>query len=134
MEMQFFEPSSAMPVNTLAITKHLRAHGYTEDQAEAQAYLWVKIVDTTLATKRDIQNVNAELKKDIENIRLEIQNVRAELKKDIENLRAELKKDIENVKIELQRDLKDLEYRMTIKLGAMLVIAITAMSAIVKLL
>jgi len=34
----------------------------------------------------------------------------------------------------LQRDMKDMEYRMTIRLGAMLAVSITLMGALVKLL
>jgi len=51
-------------------------------------------------------------------------------KRDIETLRL----DIENVRAELKRDLKELELRLTIKLGAMLALAVGAMATLVKLL
>lgn len=44
------------------------------------------------------------------------------------------KQDVESLRLEIQRDLKELEYRMVIKLGAMIVIAVTVVAALVKLL
>jgi hypothetical protein len=44
------------------------------------------------------------------------------------------KQDVESLRLEIQRDLRELEYRMVIKLGGMIVIAVTAVAALVKLL
>ncbi len=139
---------SALAFDTHAAVKKLREAGFTEQQAEAQTTLLVEVISGELATQRDIEtlrldieNVRAELKRDIETLRLDIENVRAELKRDLENVRAELKHDIEtlrleieNVRAELKRDLKELELRLTIKLGAMLALAVGAMATLVKLL
>ena len=45
-----------------------------------------------------------------------------------------VKLDIENVRAELKRDMKELELRLTIKLGAMLALAVGAVATLVKLL
>ena len=47
---------------------------------------------------------------------------------------ATLHRDIKELETSLQRDMKDMEYRMTIRLGAMLAVSITIMGALVKLL
>ena len=60
----------------------------------------------------------------------EIETVKAELKNDIEKVRAEL----ETVKIELKRDIYEMEHKLTIKLGTIVVIGITVLSALDKLL
>ncbi len=104
------------------------------------------------AVKLDVENVRTELKRDIEAVKLDVENVRAELKRDIETLRAESKRDIETLRVELKRDIetlrtelkqdiaelkrdmKEQEMRLTIKLGAMLVIAISVVATLVKLL
>ena len=103
------------------------------------------------AVRLDIENVRADLKRDIEAVKLDIENVRAELKRDIETLRAESKHDIAELKrdvaelkhdmaevkrdiAELKRDMKELEMRLTIKLGAMLVIGVGVVATLVKLL
>ncbi len=52
-------------------------------------------------------------------------------------LRGEIKQlevKIEQIRSDLARDLKDLEYRMTLKLGTMMVVAVGAMATLVKLL
>ena len=146
---------SALAFDTHAAVKKLQQAGFTEQQAEAQTTLLMDVIAGEVATKRDIEtvkldieNVRAELKHDIETVRLDIENVRAELKHDIETLRAELKHDIETLRAELKhdiaetkhdiaelrRDMKEQEMRLTIKLGAMLVIAISVVATLVKLL
>ena len=121
---------SALAFDTYAAVKKLKEAGFTEQQAEAQTALLTDVIAGELATKRDIEtvkldieNVRAELKRDIETVRLDIENVRAELKRDIEALRADMK-----------HDMKELELRLTIKLGAMLALAVGAVATLVKLL
>ena len=109
--------------DTYAAVKKLKEAGFTEQQAEAQTALLTDVIAGELATKRDIETV----KRDIE-------NVRAELRRDIETLRAELKRDIETLRADMKHDMKELELRLTIKLGAMLALAVGAVATLVKLL
>ena len=51
----------------------------------------------------------------------------------LEKLRAELKHELETTKTELKRDIKEMEQKLTIKLGAFLVIGITVLSVLDKL-
>ena len=69
--------------DTLAYSKKLRAVGFTQEQAEAQAEALSGIVSEKLATKQD---------------------------------------------------LRELEYRLVIKLGGMLIVAIAAVATLVKIL
>ena len=54
--------------DTLAYTKKLKAVGFTEDQAEAQAETLSEIIDSNLATKHDIETI----RKDIELLKSEL--------------------------------------------------------------
>jgi hypothetical protein len=110
---------SALAFDTYAAVKKLKEAGFTEQQAEAQTALLTNVIAGELATKHDIETV----KHDIETVKLDIENVRAELKRDIEALRADMK-----------HDMKELELRLTIKLGAMLALAVGAVATLVKLL
>ncbi len=103
---------SALAFDTYAAVKKLKEAGFTEQQAEAQTALLTDVIAGELATKHDIETV-----------KLDIENVRAELKRDIEALRADMK-----------HDMKELELRLTIKLGAMLALAVGAVATLVKLL
>ena len=128
---------NALAFDTHAAVKKLKEAGFTEQQAEAQTTLLTDVIAGELATKHDIEAV----KHDIETVKLDIENVRAELKRDIEtlrldleNVRAELKRDIEALRADMKHDMKELELRLTIKLGAMLALAVGAVATLVKLL
>ena len=121
---------SALAFDTYAAVKKLKEAGFTEQQAEAQTTLLTDVIAGELATKHDIEAI----KHDIETLKLDLENVRAELKRDIETLRAELKRDIETLRADMKHDMKELELRLTIKLGAMLALAVGAVATLVKLL
>jgi len=51
----------AITFDTLAYTKKLKAVGFTEEQAEAQAEALSEIIDSNLATKHDIENIRKDI-------------------------------------------------------------------------
>ena len=138
---------SQIAFDTHAYVKRLTRAGMPEDQAEVlargQSDLYQRLVtkeyfEFTLTheleklrieLKHDIEIVRAELKSDIDKVQANLEQVKAELKNDIEKVRAEL----ETVKIELKRDIKEMEQKLTIKLGAIVVIGITVLSVLDKL-
>ena len=66
----------------------------------------------------------------------ELEKLRAELKHDIEKVQANLetvRAELEITKTELKRDIKEMEQKLTIKLGAFLVIGVTVMTLLDKL-
>jgi hypothetical protein len=105
----------AAPFDTHAVVKDLVAAGFTEQQAEAQVQALMRLAREQLATKWDI----LELQKDI-----------AEIRRDI----ADVKRDIKELESSTKRDLKELEMRLTIRLGAMLVVAVGALAILEKIL
>ena len=66
-------------LNTLEYVQRLERAGVPREQAEVQASIFYEIINSELATRRDIEEVKAELKRDM-----------AELKRDM----AEMKKDL----------------------------------------
>ncbi|MGH8568195.1 MAG: hypothetical protein ACREXU_09260 [Gammaproteobacteria bacterium] len=135
---------SAIAFDTLKFAKRLKEAGFTEQQAEALADAEADLIEQNFATKRDI----ADIKRDIADIKRDLAEVRAEVKRDIADLKREIKElvvtlrneikeldvKIEQIRSDVARDLKDLEYRMTIKLGTMMVVAVGAMAALVRVL
>ena len=82
-----------MTVNALALARQLKESGFTPQQAEAQAELWTDIVESDLATKRDIKDIDlkisqveANLRRDIKDVDVRIAQVEANLKRDIKEL------------------------------------------------
>ena len=66
----------------------------------------------TLRYQRDIKELEVTLRNEIKQLDVKIEQIRSDL----------------------ARDLKDLEYRMTIKLGTLMVVAVGAMATLVKVL
>ena len=91
--------------DTLAYAKRLRAVGVPDEVAEVQAEALSEIVEERLATKRDIKG-----------------------------LEEATKRDIKAVEERLLNRMSELEYKMTIRLGAMLAASIAVVAALVKLL
>jgi|ERR671914_2584950 hypothetical protein len=77
-----------MTFNSLTYARKLKEVGFTESQAEVQAEALASIVESELATERDLKETEAALKRDI--------------------------KDVETV---LKRDIKDVEVRLEAKLA-----------------
>ena len=150
---------SAIAFDTLKFAKRLKEAGFTEQQAEALADAEAEFIEQNLATKRDFADIKrdiADVKRDIKELEVTLRNeikqldvalrneikqldvtVRGEIKQLDVTLRGEIKQldvKIEQIRSDLARDLKDLEYRMTIKLGTMMVVAVAAMATLVKLL
>ena len=55
------------------------------------------------------------------------------LRNELEKVKVELKHELETTKTELKRDIREMEQKLTIKLGALLVIGITVLSVLDKL-
>ena len=105
--------------------------------------------------KSDLEQVKAELRHDIGKVQANLEQVKAELKSDLEQVKTELKHELdqhkaankqalkeleltlkhehETTKTELKRDIKEMEQKLTIKLGAFLVIGVTVLSMLDKL-
>ena len=117
---------SAIAFDTLKFAKRLKEAGFTEQQAEALADAEAELIEQNLATKRDI----ADIKRDIADVKRDIKELEVTLRNEIKQLDVK----IEQIRSDLSRDLKDIEYRMTIKLGTMMVVAVAAMATLAKLL
>ena len=106
--------------DTHRYVKRLTAAGMPEPQAEAIADEQRSLIDDQLATKRDIEEL------------------RAEVKRDIKESEAATRREIKELETTTRRDLKELEQRLIIRLGIMIitsiVTAIAAVSALVKIL
>jgi hypothetical protein len=96
------------------------------DEAGALALAEAEILEANLASKQDL--------KDLETPPLGEKEMETGLRRDMEEMKTGLKRNTEGLETALRRDMKDLEYRMTIKLGSLMVIAVGSMATWVKLL
>lgn len=110
---------NAIAFDTLKFAKRLKEAGFTEQQAEALADAEAEFIEQNLATKLDIADIKRDIKELDATLRTEIKQLEVK---------------IEQIRSDLARDMKDLEYRMTIKLGTLMVVAVGAIATLVKLL
>lgn len=63
---------AATTFDSLAYMKKLRAAGFTEQQAEAQAETFSEIIEERLATKQDLKELEISLKRDMKELELRL--------------------------------------------------------------
>ena len=138
-----------MAVDTHKAVKKLKEVGFDEAQAEAVVVMVGEAFDDSVATKADIVTVRADLSTQGAELRGEIREVRTDLLTQGAELRGEIQEvrgEIQEVRADLstqgaesraeakaiRAELRELEQRMTIKLGGLLVLALTLLTAINK--
>jgi hypothetical protein len=90
--------SHAIRFDTLAYANRLKEAGVPEKQAEAQSEALAEVLDSQIATKKDLLELEANTKKDL--VELE-----ANTKKDLVELEARLSARIDNKTMEMKIDL-----------------------------
>ena len=96
---------SAIAFDTLAYAKKLKLAGVPEAQAEVQAEAMAELVEERLATKRDLKELE-------------------------ERLASQMR----GMEERLNSKMQELEYKMTVRLGSMMVVAVGLVATLVKLL
>ena len=114
-------------INALEYTKKLEKAGFTKEQAEHSVLMVIEIMDKNFATAHDLEKSTLITTADIKEMRSEMQNMESSIRKDMKNMETSIRTD-------LNHGFENLESRMTIKLGSMLVISVAAMATLVKIL
>ena len=117
---------SRLAFDTHTFVKHLTRAGMDERQAEALVEFQVQLINDSLATKQDIE----EVKRDIEEVKRDIEALRLATGQSMEALRLETKKDIAALKTDMQK----MELRLTLRLGSVIIAAVGVFAALIKLL
>jgi len=107
-----------VPFDTQKFVETLTASGLPETQAKAISSAFLEAAYAEFATKSDLRDLELMIK-------TEMRELRDELKGDIRELKGDIR--------ELRNNMRELELRMTIKLGAMQVVGIGVLAAVLKL-
>jgi hypothetical protein len=142
----------AMALDTLAYARRLREAGFTEQQAEGQAEALAAAMTDTLANKQDL--LALATKDELANVSARLEDLRHEMEIRFERVDARFAQvearfgqvdaridglarqmDLRFAELEARFDSKlaDLERRMTMRLGAIMVAGIGFLSAVVRL-
>lgn len=107
------------------------------DKARAVVDSMERDMLTQLASKSDLENLRLAVKADVDNLRsavkADVDNLRLAVKADVDNLRLAVNADIENLRLSTKADMELLRASMTIRLGSMLVVALSLLFAALKL-
>ncbi|WP_334468648.1 DUF1640 domain-containing protein [Arsenophonus sp. PmNCSU2021_1] len=116
--------------DTLQASEELQTAGLTSQQAKAISLVVRKSHEVAdVATKADI----ADVKRDISDVRKEIADVRKDLSAEIADVRKDLSAEIADVRKDMENRFDKLGLQLTVRLGGMLILAIGALTAILKL-
>ena len=148
-------PSSAtlmhmIALDTLAYARRLRQAGFSEEQAEAQAEALAAVMVESLATKSDLQELELRLETRFARIderfariderfaRIDERFARvddrfARVDERFEHLARTMDMRVSEQEARFDAKLSDLERRLTMRLGGMMMAGIGAVSALVKL-
>ena len=109
---------AAAPFDTVKLARALRDRaGFSQEHAEAAADALAESLAEQVATKQDVKDLGTEL-------RAEIAELRTELRAEIAALRTELRTEIAALRAEMTAGFRDVEQRVTIRPGGMLVIVV----------
>jgi predicted nuclease with TOPRIM domain len=138
-------PIVAIALDTLEYARRLQEAGFSEQQAYGQAQALAAAMTDTLATKQDLRELEARIDARLAQVDARFVQVDSRLdhlERHFDTRLAELEKRVEIRLDELEKrmDLRfsgrmaDLERRLTMRMGAMTLAGITAVSAIAELL
>lgn len=108
--------------DTLRYAKKLKEVGFTEQQAEVQAECIKDIIDDKLATKQDLKELEVNLKRDIK-------EQETSLTRDIKHLEERIAASEERT----NERIASMGYKITMRLGSIMVAGITVLGLLMHL-
>ncbi len=136
---------STLVFDTLEHADKLKAVGFTDEQAKVQTGLIVDLIETQIVTKDYFDRSVGDLRREIGTLRKDMDTGFSDLRREMGTLRKDmdtgfitLRKDMDTGFVDFRKDMdgrfKELELRMTIRLGTMMVISIGIIATLIKLL
>lgn len=104
--------------NALKYTEILETVGFTREQAEQSIKVLIEVMEQNLASSQDLKDLKQELIGEISKLDQKVTTEASKLDQKITNISYEM---------------KNLEARMTIKLGSLMVLAIGIVTALNKI-
>ncbi len=128
---------AAIAFDTLKYSKRLKDAGVPDKQAEAEVEALAEALEVNLKdlpTKDDLTRETGLLRRDLKeldtSLKRDMKELESSLKRDMKELESRLKHENELMRVEM----REMEQRMTIKLGGLMVVAVGAVATLVKLL
>jgi len=116
--------------DTLAYAKKLKNAGFTEEQAEVQSEALAGVLENNIATKRDIADLEQATKRDFGSFQQVTQRDILGVDQKLLGTKQSLQQQIEETKRSLELQIETLGYKLTIRLGGMLVVTVGILSTL----
>lgn len=124
-------------INSLKYAKILEGSGFTREQAEAHIQVLLEVVEHDMATKQDLKEVDRGLKQELSSLaaglRQEMNDLSVNLRQEMNGLSVNLRQEMKELRIETNNRFAQSEYKMTIRLGAIVTAVGGFMLTIMKL-
>src|SRR5215471_14412693 len=112
----------AYTFDSLGYAKRLRDGGVPQDQAEAHAEAARDFIMAELVTKTDLLATKQELRTSITELQTELRTTKQELQTELHHTKQELQSELRTTKQELQNNIETLSLRLTVPVGAIVVV------------
>jgi hypothetical protein len=89
--------------------KILTKAGFTEEQAEGQIKVITGLIEDTLASKKDLKELEIALRTDMK-------KMEASLRTDMQKMETELRTDMQKMEAELRMDMKTMESKLLVEI------------------
>ena len=129
---------TAFAFDTHKVIKDLEKAGFDEAQAEAVVAALGAVIGGNLVTKADLDVFKAEM---MAVLKEETGSIRSEMKEETGSIRSEMKEENASIRSEMKDGyaslcsaMQSLELRMTLRLGAIVVVAAAAATAVSRFL
>jgi DNA-binding transcriptional MerR regulator len=123
--------------DTLGYAKRLRDAGVTLSEAEAHAEAARDFVMAELVTRTDLDTSTSALRRDLEAsiaaLRSDMEASIAALRRDMDASFTSVREEMAGMRRDFQSALDNMGLRLTVRLGAMMGVAIAVLAAIIKL-
>ncbi|HGJ5884767.1 DUF1640 domain-containing protein [Arsenophonus sp.] len=120
--------------DTQEFVETLENAGLPKDQAKAISLVVRKSHEVAdLATKRDLEDVRKDLSAEIADVRKDLSAEISNVRKDMEHRFEKVETQIADVRKDMENRFDKLGLQLTVRLGGMLILAIGALTAILKL-
>jgi hypothetical protein len=122
--------------DTLMYVKRLEAVGISREQAETQVQIMAEVIDTNLTTKQDLKDLRRAMGQDFKDVRAEMdrgfKDVHTEMNTRFKDAHTEMHRgfsDVDQRFLLVKKDMVQLEYRIVIKLGALITAGVAVLAA-----
>ncbi len=115
--------------NALKYTDELEKAGFTKQQAEASMRILIDVMNENFATQSDLKETEMKLESVILGVKSDLKETEMRFESNLKETEMRL----ESLIVANKSEIKELDYKLTIKLGTMMTVAIGATATIVKL-